>query len=474
MLFQLYNNEKINLSLQEKKDNVFSLVSKEGKEYLSLKKGELNRLDFNYDPFLFSESENSVAQKIDELYHQFMEDNFYGVESENEDNEDNEICDPFNPKEISINTKVIPMDVLLRRLKQGSLILNPDFQRNEVWTDVRKSQLIESILLEIPLPMFYVSADEEGRWTVVDGLQRISAFRDFILGANYMKTMKSEYEGLGIKLKGLEFLKNIEGCQMKELPNNFYNRIMEAQFSLTIINPGTPDEVKRNIFKRINTGGVPLSSQEIRNALYGGRISTLLKKMSEMKSFKKATDNSIKDLRMEDKELLLRFLSFMVRDNKSYKKTQNIDTWLSDTMIIYNSYPTLDSRDIKRSIERGTINTADIKKWEEEEIISKFEMAMNRALKLFGKHAFRKSYGSLRRRPINKCLFESWGVILANMSQEDVDKLISKKKLFTSEYSKLLDDEKFIIAISRDSMRQGSVSFRYDELTRIIKHCIYD
>lgn len=80
------------------------------------------------------------------------------------------------------------MDVLLRRLKQGSLILNPDFQRNEVWTDVRKSQLIESILLEIPIPMFYVSADEEGNWTVVDGLQRISAFRDFILGKLYMKT----------------------------------------------------------------------------------------------------------------------------------------------------------------------------------------------------------------------------------------------------------------------------------------------
>ena len=97
----------------------------------------------------------------------------------------------------------------------------------------------------------------------------------------------------GIKLKGLEFLKNIEGCQMKKLPNNFYNRIMEAQFSLTIINPGTPDEVKRNVFKRINTGGVPLSPQEIRNALYGGRISSLLKKMSEMKSFKQATDLSL-------------------------------------------------------------------------------------------------------------------------------------------------------------------------------------
>lgn len=185
MLFQLYNNEQINLYLQLKNDDTFVLVSKEGKEYLALRKGDLGQLEFSYDSFLFSESEESVSNKIDELYHQYLEDNFSGIETETEENE---ISDPFNPKEISINTKVIPMDVLLRRLKQGSLILNPDFQRNEVWTDVRKSQLIESILLEIPIPMFYVSADEEGNWTVVDGLQRISAFRDFILGKPYMKT----------------------------------------------------------------------------------------------------------------------------------------------------------------------------------------------------------------------------------------------------------------------------------------------
>ena len=245
MLFQLYNKEQISLFLHEKNDDTFVLVSKDGKEYLSLKKGDLGRLEFIYDPFLFSESEEIFSNKIDELYHQYVEDNFSGIESEIDENE---ISDPFNPKEISINTKVIPMDVLLRRLKQGSLILNPDFQRNEVWTDVRKSQLIESILLEIPIPMFYVSADEQGNWTVVDGLQRISAFRDFILGETYMKTKDSALEGCGIKLKGLEFLKNIEGLQMNELPNNFYNRILEAQFSLTIINPGTPDEVKRNVF----------------------------------------------------------------------------------------------------------------------------------------------------------------------------------------------------------------------------------
>lgn len=465
MLFQLYNKELISLYLQLKNDDTFALVSKEGKEYLALKKGDLGQLVFSYDSFLFSESEESVSNKIDELYHQYLEDNFSGIETETEENE---ISDPFNPKEISINTKVIPMDVLLRRLKQGSLILNPDFQRNEVWTDVRKSQLIESILLEIPIPMFYVSADEEGNWTVVDGLQRISAFRDFILGKTYMKTKNSDDEGNGIKLKGLEFLKNIEGCQMKNLPNNFYNRIMEAQFSLTIINPGTPDEVKRNVFKRINTGGVPLSPQEIRNALYGGRISSLLKKMSEMKSFKQATDNSIKSLRMEDKELLLRFLSFVIRDHTFYKKTQNIDTWLSDTMIIYNSFPSLDSRDIKRSISRGSVNVSDIKILNESAIISNFDIAMSRATKLFGKHAFRKSYGTLRRRPINKCLFESWGVLLANMPNGQYVRLCDHKKQFAVDYSKLLDDNKFIIAISRDSMRQGSVAYRYEELLKLI------
>ena len=465
MLFQLYNNEQINLYLQLKKDDTFALVSKDGKEYLSLIKGDLGRLDFKYDSILFSESEEDVANKIDELYYQYMEDTFCGIEPETEENE---ISDPFNPKEISINTKVIPMDVLLRRLKQGTLVLNPDFQRNEVWTDVRKSQLIESILLEIPIPMFYVSADEEGKWTVVDGLQRISAFRDFVLGATYMKTKKEEDEGCGIKLKGLEFLKNIEGCQMKNLPFGFYNRIMEAQFSLTIINPGTPDEVKRNVFKRINTGGVPLSSQEIRNALYGGKISSLLKKMSEMKSFKSATDNSIKCLRMEDKELLLRFLSFVLRDHTSYKRTQNIDTWLSDTMIIYNSLPSLDTRDLKRSLSRGTVSVSDVNHIDASEIISSFDVAMNRASKLFGKHAFRKSYGNQRRRPINKCLFESWGVLLANMHDAQFEQLVVNKMAFMDEYAKLLDDAKFIIAISRDSMRQGSVAYRYDELTKLI------
>lgn len=458
------NNKLMDLSLLSNGNDNFSLVSDSGKVYLKLKADAPGHLEYDL-PSLFTESEEVVANKLDELYKVFLQDSYTGIESD----EDEKITDPFNPEDISIETRVTPMETILRRIKQGTLILNPDFQRKEVWTDVRKSQLIESILLEIPIPMFYVSSEEDGKWTVVDGLQRISAFRDFVLGINFVNGRKAKEEGAGMRLTGLEFLKELEGKQMKDLPTKLYNRILEAEFSVTVINPGTPEEVKRNIFKRINTGGMPLSPQEIRNALYGGAVSVLLNDMSEEKIFKRATGNSVKDLRMEDKELLLRFLSFVIRPPHTYKKTQSIDTWLSDTMIIYNSFPSLKNRDLIRREREGMVLVSDVRVLSKDEIMDIFLIAMRRARKMFGDHAFRKSYGNMRRRPINKCLFETWGVLLGNMSDMDFTKLFVHRNQFMDDYSKLLDDEKFIIAISRDSMRPSSVALRYNTLENLIK-----
>lgn len=458
------NNKKMDLSLLSKGDDNYSLVSDSGEEFLKLKVDVPGHLEYDL-PSWFTESQEVVANKLDGLYRIFLQDSYTGIESE----EDEKITDPFNPEDISIETRITPMETILRRIKQGTLILNPDFQRKEVWTDVRKSQLIESILLEIPIPMFYVSSEEDGNWTVVDGLQRISAFRDFVLGTKFMTSKNVKEEGAGMPLTGLEFLKELEGKQMKDLPTKLYNRILEAEFSVTVINPGTPEEVKRNIFKRINTGGMPLSPQEIRNALYGGAVSELLHEMAEKSVFKKATGNSVKDLRMEDKELLLRFLSFVIRPPHTYKKKQSIDTWLSDTMIIYNSFPSLKNRDLIRREKEGVVSVSDVRVLSKDKIMDSFLIAMKRARKMFGDHAFRKSYGNMRRRPINKCLFETWGVLLGNMSDVDFSKLSVHRNLFMDDYSKLLDDEKFIIAISRDSMRPSSVVLRYNTLEDLIK-----
>ena len=120
-----------------------------------------------------------------------MSNEIYGIQEELSElgekigievDEDEDAIEPFNPEDISIQQKVVPMDVIIRRLKQKSIHLSPSFQRKDVWNATRKSRLIESIMLNIPLPMFYVAADENGTWEVVDGLQRLSAIRDFIIG----------------------------------------------------------------------------------------------------------------------------------------------------------------------------------------------------------------------------------------------------------------------------------------------------
>ena len=422
--------------------------------------------------FYFDNNELEVCQAIEALRLQAAEQDYAGIEDDesNEKETPEDETDPFNPDEISIDTRLVTMETLLRRLMQNTIQLNPDFQRQEVWDNVRKSQLIESLMLKIPIPMFYVSSDEKGNWSVVDGLQRISTFRDFILGPKFMKNPSrfQNEKGNGLVLTGLEFWKSLNGLTMNELPRHLYNRILETEFTFTIVNPGTHEEVKRNIFKRLNTGGMPLSSQEIRNALYTGPSTILLNELAQTKEFKDATCHSIHAQRMEDCELVLRFIAFLLRKPTTYKRTQNIDTWLSDTMIILNSLPNLDTRELNKCVQQKSIILSDIEKINFDQIKELFLLAMRRAKKLFGKHAFRKSTPDMRRRPINKSLFEIWSVILCNLPEEQFNVLYKNRMKLIPDYRAILDDYNFEIAISRDSMRHTSVALRYDKLNELV------
>ena len=374
---------------------------------------------------------------------------------------------PFNPEDISIDKKPMMMDAIIRRFKQGTIIMHPDFQREEVWSRETKSRLIESLLLKIPITMFYVSGDEEGKLTVVDGLQRLSAIRDFVLKEDF-KATNTKGLGDGMRLQGLEFLTDYEGMTFNELPINMQNRINETEFTFTIINPGTPEEVKRNIFKRINTGGEGLKPQEIRNALYAGKSTELLKALATSTAFKNATTSSVRSNRMESYEVVLRGISFILRDAESYPKNGNMDKFLGDTMVILNSYPEFKDREIHRleKMEELDLRTVQVEWIETLEVI--FKTAMKRAKQLFGTHAFRKSYGEKRRTPINKALFELWCSILAVMDDDAFGRL-RNNSLFMEDYYQLLDDDKFNVYISRDSWKPTSVRRRYEIINELIK-----
>jgi len=383
--------------------------------------------------------------------------------------------EPFDPDSISIEPKVVAMDLLLRRLRQGSIRLAPSFQRRFVWDEERCSQLIESLMLRIPLPMFYVAANEDGSWDVVDGLQRLTTIRDFLLGGEIDKNGKKTVpDASPFALTNLEFWgarfnnKTFAAIEKDQAHARIVNNIMETEMRFTVINPGTPEEVKRNIFKRINTGGMPLTAQEIRHALYQGKASDFLRELAENEKFLAATGNSIKDSRMAARELVLRFLAFYIHGDKQY--TDDMDVFLSNTMRVINRAPDI-TDEVMKGIFRN-YSSVKLRQFSMELLTNKFELSMERSKIFFKRYAFRKAIPGYIRSPINKALFESWANIFAEMSAEDFDALLAKQDLFYPEYLKLLRDDEFDRAISRDSSSVISSLNRYKKLRELINNTL--
>lgn len=381
------------------------------------------------------------------------------------------ISEPFDPASISIEPKVITLDTVIRRLRQGSIQLAPDFQREYVWDNERSSLLIESLLLRIPLPMFYVAANEDGSWDVVDGLQRLTTIRNFILGGELNENgSPSIQDSKEFKLNKLEFLgKRFNGQTYTEIlkkPENTkaINNIMETELRFTIINPGTPEEVKRNIFKRINTGGMPLTTQEIRNALYQGESSKLLAKLVRSNEFMSATSHSINDSRMVARELILRFLAFRIQ--KSDNNSADMDKYLSDTMRLINCSPDLSNERLKK-VFRSDLSP-EFTKFDLKILENGFKSAMNRCHAFFGEYAFRKAVPGSRRTPVNKALFDTWSNIFYEISNDQFNNLMKNKDLFFQRYSSLLQDQNFGRSIGKGSYLLSSYQTRYKAILKLI------
>ncbi len=207
----------------------------------------------------------------------------------------------YEPENINITPRKIEIHKLLSCIDNESLNSAPDFHYR-YWTDEVKSRLIESIIIRLPIGHFYMDGTGEDKWIILDGIQRVYALHKFISD----KTLK---------LSGLEYLHNLEGKTFNEIDRRYQRRIEETQVTVYLIEKGTPPEIKYNIGKRNNTG-LPKSSQELRQALNPGLGNQLLSQLADSQEFKQLIDlDDESRQQMDDRELILVFLSFLLNDN---------------------------------------------------------------------------------------------------------------------------------------------------------------
>jgi hypothetical protein len=318
--------------------------------------------------------------------------------------------------------------------------LAPDFQRRAgIWSDRAQSRLIESLLLRIPISNFHMAQDDEDKWAVVDGVQRLTAIARF---------MEPGLTGLGpLTLRGLDYLSNFDGSTYLDLTGRLKIRLRETQLTVHIMQQGTPEAVKHNVFSRINTTGLPLTQQELRHALVRGPVRTFLADLAEDPSFGEATRWSVSNERMADREMVLRFLAFRT-SNPAEHTDKDFDGFLTAAMYRINSYT-----DERRA-----------------ELAREFRVAMRCAHELFGEHAFRKWRGGKRSAPvINKALFETISVHLALLDDHERGRLVASPARVHDRFFELMDDWDFDRSISIGTGDPARIRTRFQYVARLFR-----
>jgi hypothetical protein len=333
------------------------------------------------------------------------------------------------------------------------LKLDPDFQRHTVWSPKQKSELIESILMGLPLPIIYVKEDDKGVYIIVDGRQRLTTLFQF---------MSHEFP-----LQNLNVLKNLNGAYFSETTKNgtkFDTYLTQAQQSkiedcpltLHVIKPPTQDRITFDLFDRVNRGGTRLNNQEMRNAIYQGTATKLLNTLVAFDSFKKATENSIKQYRMKDKYLVLRMIGFYLWRKKQLLSVKekgfppveyhsDLEDFLGKTMLFLND-------------QTGSAFC--------EQFPVQFDKTMQTCGIILGPGCFRlPKKGDGSRRSISMALFETISYLMIEL----LDLPQKNHESIKSKFTKLLSNEEFILNTTYTVDSNKSVKKRFELVEAIIE-----
>jgi len=375
-------------------------------------------------------------------------------EKEIENGDENIFTEPFNPNDIDIVMEQHSMSYLIDKLKHSEIDLNTDFQRSpDLWKQDVMSRFIESLIIKFPIPAFFFETSNPKKWQVIDGLQRLSTLQAFMFEKR-VRNYKGKY--IPFQLKGLEFLKNLEGKMFDELDAGIQRNISTAQITIHVVRKGTPKDVKYRIFERLNTGGLRLNPQEIRHALNQGIASKFLSDLAVEQVVEQIIP--INDRRMERRELILRYLAFKI--NGTYKPS--LKTYLDKAMEKIGIL-SIEEREI---LKNGYIKTLETAK----EIFGNevFQRKNETEIKI-GKtfhEIFRRE--KIKVNSFNKSLYEVWTVVLSELGEEKIKELIANKDILKEKFKKILEDKDFISSIQSSTTSTKHVNFRFEKIRNLV------
>lgn len=330
---------------------------------------------------------------------------------------------------ISLDKNDRSLSEFYRWYNRGRLILDPEWQREYVWDKKRSSRLIESFLIDLPIPVIYLAVNDEGKYEVIDGLQRLTSVFKFF--------------GNVYELSGLEIKQELNGSRFKDLPEDLQAKLEDSTLRTFELSPNTPKDLMFVIFERLNTGGITLNDMEIRNCLYRGALNDLIRELASLDEFQKCINQKNIHKRMKDRTLVLRFLAFY--EMKFTKARRGLKVFFNEFCETYKN-PS------KKILD---------------EFRNEFKKVIRAAHTIFGTSGFRLK-GS---RSINASVFQA---VCVSFTEHDLGALTRSSDAIREAYIDLIStDEHWVACVSRSTGDAERISYAFktwnDRLNLVMK-----
>ncbi|MES2377044.1 MAG: DUF262 domain-containing protein [Bacteroidota bacterium] len=328
---------------------------------------------------------------------------------------------------------------IVRMIEDDDINLNPEYQRNYVWDNKKASMLIESIILNVPIPVVYVSQEEDDSWTVIDGLQRLNSLKRFF--------------DRDFKLSGLEILSDLNKSDAKSLNPKALRILKNGLLRIIVISHDSNEEIKYDVFMRLNRGSVKLNEQELRNCLYRGTFNEMLKTLAENPQFLALLKLSEPHVRMMDCELILRYITLS-------------QTWDPKEELI----PSYTGR-MKNFLNEYMLENQNPSKKELTAYADDFNDTVNKVFTVFGDKAFRRiNDDGNYETTLNRSIMD---VLMVSFKYFSLSKLETKQVKIARRFKELITkDQLFKDSITIGTSDKNVIAYRlnrwFSELDSII------